>query len=182
MKVEISEAANWTVRNQDFTYIEFRLTIKDGLPLSMQDELEDHPEDYRSLTYYYWCDLLSKIDVKDERKRAAAHIKNIDSARAASLSDSNDSVKIWRKKKASTGVLRSNKLQKKAHKHHGIQKYCILCKKAGMPELKYMLYSSEYCTCMSTNRTIKDVMGGSVRSRADTLKQYNNSEKNGRNS
>ena len=51
MKDEISDADSWTVRNQEFTSSEVQLAIKDGLPKSMQNELDDHPEDYRSLTY-----------------------------------------------------------------------------------------------------------------------------------
>ena len=47
--------------------------------------MDDHPEDYRYLTYEDWCDILSTIDVKDESKRAAVHIKKNASARAASL-------------------------------------------------------------------------------------------------
>ena len=67
-----AEADNCTISNQEFTAGEFWLEIKDGLPKSMQDELDDHPEDYRSLTYEDWCDLLSTIEVRDERKTAEA--------------------------------------------------------------------------------------------------------------
>ena len=74
MKGERAMSANWTVWNQELTVSEICLAIKDGLPSSMQDELEYHQEDYRSLTYEYWCDLLSKTEVKDERKRAAIQI------------------------------------------------------------------------------------------------------------
>ena len=63
------------------------VAIKDGLPLSMQYELEDNQEDYRSLTHEYWCDLLYKIEVKDNRKRAFYKIKKIATAIAASHSD-----------------------------------------------------------------------------------------------
>ena len=70
MNGESEKAANWTIRNQEFTASEVRLEIKDRLPKSMQDELDDNTEDYRSLTYEYWCDLLSTIEVKDERKRS----------------------------------------------------------------------------------------------------------------
>ena len=107
---------------------------------------------------------------------SVTQIKKIESARASSLSDTDESVRIPRKKKARTDVLRSNKSPKKAHKHHGTQRYCALCKKAGMPERKYILHSAEYCTGMRTNRTIKDGMGGYVRSRTDTVKQYKKSE------
>ena len=124
--------------------------------------MDDHPEDYFSLTYEDQCDLLSTIEVKDERKRASAQIKNIASARSDSLSDINKSARIPRKKKERNGALRSIKTQKKAHKHHGIQRYYMLCKKAGMPEKKYMSHRAEYCTGVRTNRSIKDGMGGSV--------------------
>ena len=63
----------------------------------MQDELEDHQEDYRSLTYEYWCDLLSKVDVEEKRKRAATHIKKIACTRAAYLYNRNDSARIPKK-------------------------------------------------------------------------------------
>ena len=51
IKGVISEADNCTVRNQDFTASEVRLAINDGLPSSMQNELEDHTEQYCSLTF-----------------------------------------------------------------------------------------------------------------------------------
>ena len=143
-----------------------------GLPSSMKDELDDHQEDYLSLTHEDWCELLSTTEVKYERKIEATQIKKAASAREEYLSDSNESVRIPRKNKASTGVLRSNKSpQKKAHKHHGTHTYCVFYKKAGMSDRKYMSHSAEDCTDQSTNRTTKEGMGGSVGSRADTVKQ-----------
>ena len=126
MKGESVEAANWVIRNQYLTAGKVWREIKDGLPKYIQDELEDHPEDYRSLTYEYWCDILPTIKGKDENKSAAAQTKNIDSARAAYLSGVEYSSKIQRKKKSRTGILWSNKPQKKAHKNHSIQRYCVL--------------------------------------------------------
>ena len=79
-------------------------------------------------------------------------------------------------KKARTGVLRSNKPQKKAHNHHIIQSYCVLFKKAGMPHRKCMLHSAKDCMCASANRTIKGGMVVSVGSSTDTVKQYKKSE------
>ena len=106
------------------------------------------------MAYEDWCDLLSTIQVKDDRKRAANQINDITSNRAASLSDSNESVSIMRKNRARLvdGVICSNKVpHKKSPKHHVTQSYCVLCKKAGMTEQDYMLYSSEECTGMRTN-------------------------------
>ena len=60
----------------------------------MQDELEDHQEYYRYLNYEYCCDLLYTIEVEDKIKSAANQIKKIDSARSASLYDSDESARI----------------------------------------------------------------------------------------
>ena len=46
-----------------------------------------------------------------------------------------------------------------------------------MFERKYMSHGVDDCTGMRTNRTIKDVMGGYMGSRSDTVKQYKKSEK-----
>ena len=78
-------AANWALRNKEFTTSDLRLAIRDGLPKSMRYELDYHTEDFCSLSYEDCCDLLSTITVKYERKRAAGYIKKIAAARAASL-------------------------------------------------------------------------------------------------
>ena len=146
----------------------------------MQNELDEHTEEYRSLTYEYWCDLLSTIEVEDERKRSAAQIKNIASARVASISDNEESTRIQRKNKARPGVLRFKTPQKNVHKHHGIQRYCVIFKKAGIPDRNFMSHSAKDCTGVCTNRTIKYRMGGYVVSRTATVNQYKKSEENGR--
>ena len=105
------------------------------------------------------------------------HIKKITSGRVASLSYSDESVRILNKKKSNTGILHSNKSPKKAPWHHGVQRYYVLCKKAVIPERKYMSHSSKDLTGVHTNRSIKDVIGGPVGSMADYAKQYKNSEK-----
>ena len=149
----------------------------------MRDELDNHPYYYRSLTYEDWCNLLSPIDVKDESKRAEVHIKRIASARADSLSDSNESVKILRRKRASNGVLSSNKSPRRAHyRHHGAHRYCVLFKKSGMSERKYESYSSEDCTGVRTKRSIKYGIEGPIGGRTHDVKQHKKSEKNKRSS
>ena len=76
---------------------------------------------------------------------AATQIKIIASARAASLSDSDGSVRIPRKKKARTGVLCSNKEPNISAPNHNVtQNYVVLLKKAGIYERKYMSNSSKY--------------------------------------
>ena len=137
IKGERYEADNWKFHDQELMFSEIRVSIKDVLPSSMQDELDNHQEEYCSLTHEYWCDLLSKIKVNYNREIAETHIKKIASDREASLSDSNGSVRIPKKNKArlGDGFLRSNKVHhNKAPKHHGIQRHCVLCKNSGISE------------------------------------------------
>ena len=136
--------ADFNVRYKEFRTSDLRLNIKGGLPKSMRDELDDHPEYYRSLTYKYFCDLLSTIEVKYERKIVAVQMKNIAYDRAASLSNRDETLRIPRKKKAKNGVFRSNKSPKRDHsRHHGIHCYCVLFKKAEIPERKYTSHSAD---------------------------------------
>ena len=73
----------------------------------MQDELEDNQEDYLSLTHEYWWDLFYTTKVKDNRKKAATKTKNIASSRVAYHYESDEFIRVTRKKKYST-VLRNN--------------------------------------------------------------------------
>ena len=72
----------------------------------MQDELEDNQEDYCSLTSEYWCDLLTKIEVKYNKKRASTQIKKIKASISTSHYDRNEYIKVPCIKKSRTGVLR----------------------------------------------------------------------------
>ena len=124
MKGKSAITPNWSVRNKEFNTSDLRLAIKDGLPKKMRDELDEHPEDYRSLSYQDSCDLLSTIEVKDEKKISAVNTKKIASARAASLSDSDESARITRRKKAKTGVSNSHKSPRRAQdRHHSAHHY-----------------------------------------------------------
>ena len=68
--------ADWNVCNKENNEDEICIATKDIIPTSMQHELENNSEEYRSTPHEEWCDLLSTMDVKDNRKRAAAHIKS----------------------------------------------------------------------------------------------------------
>ena len=58
---------------------------------------------------------------------------------------------IPRKKKAKTGVLRSTKSPKRVHtRHHGIQRYCVLYKKAGITEHKRRIVPMIALACAPT--------------------------------
>ena len=85
------------------------------------------------------------MEAKDNIKRDADQIKRLEASKAApSNHDSDASEKFQCKNKARTGVLPACKQQvKKNPKHRGSKTYCVLCKKAGMPEYKYKLHRSE---------------------------------------
>ena len=166
-------AANCSVCNKKFNSSDLWLSIKDVLPKQIRDELDDHPEDYRSLTYKDFCGLMYTIEVKDEGKRSAVHIKKIASTRESSLSNSNNSVRIPRRNKAKTGVSNSHNSPIRApDRHHGAQRYCVLCKKAGMPERKYVSHSTKYFTGLRNKCSIKDGIGGPIGIRTHDLQQH----------
>ena len=112
----------------------------------MRDELEDNQEVYHSLTYEYWCELMSIIKVKDNRKIKATKIKNIYFVKSVAHSYRNTSVRIPGKNKANTGVLHNSKgPNNKAPEHHGNQIHCVLYNKAVITERKYMPHSAGDC-------------------------------------
>ena len=105
------------------------------------------------------------------------HIKTIASARSVSLSDSDKSVRIRRRKKANTGGLRSNKSPRRAHEiQHGVHLYCVIFKKAGIPECKYHLHSADDFTGVCTKRSIKDGTGVPIGSRDHYVQHHKKSE------
>ena len=174
MKGNGHEAYHWKFCDKEWSVYETQVEIKYKLPSYMRDKLEDNQEDNIYLIHEYWCDLLSTIEVKYNSKRAATQIKNIASTRSSSHSDSDESVRIPRNKKARNGVLRNNKgTDKKAHKHHGNQRHCMICKKAVMPGRKYMYHSAEDCFGKRTDQ--KSIRGGLVwliGSRDEDVEQY----------
>ena len=111
-------------------------------------------------------------------KRAANQINRISTSRAASHSDSDESIRVLSKKRSRNGVLPNLKYQgKKTPKHHIAQRYCVLCNKAGITEWKYIPHSSGDCFGKrSDQNSIKDGLEGSLGSRDDATKQYKNSE------
>ena len=112
----------------------------------MQDELEDNPEEYHSIAHEYWCDLLYTIEVKENRKRDATQINRLETSTVASNYNSNESVRVLCMNRLRTGVLTNCKRKGgKLPKHHGDQRYCVICKKVETPEINYMSHSSDKC-------------------------------------
>ena len=85
--------------------------------------------------------------MKDNGKRAEAKIKRFATSKPAPVNyDSDESVRILRKKRVRNGVLPNRKQQrKKSPKHHGEQRYCVIFKKARTTEKNYMSHSYYNC-------------------------------------
>ena len=78
----------------------------------MQDELEDNHEDYFLITGEEWCDLISTIEVKENRRSSAAQIKRLATSKAELVnSGSDESVTVMHKKRVRTGVLPNRALK-----------------------------------------------------------------------
>ena len=90
----------------------------------MKDVLEDNHGDYCSIPHEEWCDLLSTMEVKDNKKRAADQIKRLATSKAAPINSKRDGyTRVPRKKKARAGVLPIRKQHgKRTSKHHGAQR------------------------------------------------------------
>ena len=178
MKGERYESANWDVRDKGLSKNEICVAIKDVLPSSMKDELEDNQEDYSSLAHGYWCDQLSKIEVKDNRKRYVTQIKRLVASKVASNSDRYESVRVPLNKRVRTGFIPSRKYQgKNTPNNPGIHRYCALCKKVRINKRKYMLHIFENCFGKRSNhKYIKKGLGVALGNRADAIKKYKNSE------
>ena len=127
------------------------------------------------MTHEDWCDLLSTIEVKYNKKRAATKINKIKTLRATSHYDSNESIKVPCMKKARTGVLR--KKQGGKPKHHGVQRYCVLFKKAGMPKKKYMPHSTgDFFGNHSNHKSVKDGLVIHLGNKDEAVKQFKKSK------
>ena len=141
------EEASWYICDRELNEDVIKVTTKDRIPTYIHDELEDNKEEYCSITHEEWCNLLSTMGVNDNRKRDASQIKRLVIPNEAPVNyDSDESVRVPYKNRARTGVITSRRQQgKKTLKHHGAQRYCVFCKKAGMPDKKYMSHSSDNC-------------------------------------
>ena len=145
----------------------------------MNYDLEDNQEDYRSLSNEYWCEIVSNIQVKDNRKRVETQIKRLETSHAAPNSDRDESIRVLCKKRVRTGVPPNRKQQGgNPSKNHEDQHYCMLCKKSVIHEQNYMSHSSENCFGKSSDQKyIKEGLEGALGNRDDAFKRYNKSEK-----
>ena len=113
------ESASWDVRDKEFSNKAIRVATKGRLSLSILDELEDNRKDYCSILHEEWCDLLSTIEVKENRKKASDQIKRLlFSKEAPIIYDSDESIRVPHKNKSRTGVLTERKQHRKNMSKH----------------------------------------------------------------
>ena len=100
--------------------------------------MEETDRGYLSLPHEKWCDLLSTLEAKDNRKSATYQIKRLASPKAAPASDIDGSHILPGKKKVRARFILSCNPIKKAPKNLGTHSYYIMFNKAVMLERKYM--------------------------------------------
>ena len=83
MKDREYNAEDCYIRDKELSENEICVATRDGLPSSTQYELDNKDKYYHSVTHKKWCDLLSIMDEKDNRKRAGDKIKILVAYKAA---------------------------------------------------------------------------------------------------
>ena len=95
-------------------------------------------------------------------------------------SDRNERPRVLHNNKARAGVLSDFKHNKnKKPKHGGIQRYCVIRNRAGIPDHEYMPHSAETCFGNRSNQvSLKKGLGGNLGNRYAAVKNFNKSEEN----
>ena len=125
-----------------------RLSIRDGLPAVMQNELDQKETDYQLMNpeKLYWAlnDIenadIHRSQMKDQVQASEKAMRANKRAVADSSSDNNSRTDKKRKK----GRDNKSKFLTRTTAQ-GIARYCELCKKANMPFGKYSSHSTSQC-------------------------------------
>ena len=100
--------------------------------------MDDKYKDYHSLTQEEWWGLLHTLAAKDNRTRAEAQIKILPTHMFVMDYDSGMSLRFPCKNNYRTGILASHKPKNNnTPKHKGTLFYCMMFKKAEIPECRY---------------------------------------------
>ena len=123
---------------------------------------------------------MSNMEIEDNSKKSASQIKRLATSKVVTINyDIYDFIRVPRKNKAWDGVLPSCKQHgNKNPKHHGTQRYCMMCKKAGINEHNWKSHRSENCIGKrSYQAPIKEKFGGALGNRSNAVKNYHKTEK-----
>ena len=104
----------------------------------MQDKILEKDDDYRLITEEEFNDMLTNLELSDERDRATRKLAEDEMKRVqAELGEQNNH------NKGSS----SNKRRKTNKNSRGVARYCSLCKNAGMPEQAEMAKKGNVWQC-----------------------------------
>ena len=118
-------------------------------------------DDYRLTSEEEFNDMLTNLELSDERDRATRKIAEDDMKRVRN--------ELREKHERDKGAS-SNKRRKLNTNGRGIARHCSLCKNAGMPERKYMSHSD--AQCQDKAEMAKRAMSGSVADQSKQVKKY----------
>ena len=124
---------------------DIRATTKYSLPQSIKNRVEDNYRYFNTLPHEELCAPLSTLELRDARKSAVLQIKRLFRQRSVPEYYIRDILRVPHKNKLSTGVLHTHNPIIKAPNYGGNHIHCILCKKAAMPDTKYIPHSFEVC-------------------------------------
>ena len=162
MKGQNWEKADWKARNMPAPEKSIREAIKDGLLQAMQDKILEKDDYYRLSSEEDFNDILTNLELSDERDRATIKIAEEEIKRIRAE---------MREKHVLDNGVSSNKRRKISTNGRGITRRCSLCKNAGIPERKFMSHLDSQC--QDKVEMAKRAMSGSV---ADQSKQIKKSD------
>ena len=162
MKGQNWEKADWKATNTPTPEKSILKAIKDGLPQAMQDKILEKDDDYyRLMSEEDFNDMLTNLELSDERERATRKIAEEEIKRVQTE---------LREKHDGDNGSSSNKRCKLSTNGRGIARHCSLCKNAGMPECNYMSHSDSQC--QDKVEMAKRAMSGSVADQSKQVKKY----------
>jgi hypothetical protein len=173
LKGEEYKEADWVSLEKVPLEQTIRLSIRDGLPAVMQDELDQKETDYRLMSPEEFYSALDDIENADIRRRQmkeqvrATEKAMRASKRAAADSSSDDNSHAKKRKK---GRDRKSKSKTTAQ---GTARFCELCKKAGMPYAKYSSHSTSQCKDAAE---MKAKLSGGFKDRAEATNSWKKKE------
>ena len=175
MKGEEYKEADWANLEKVPLEHTIRLSIRDGLPPIMQNELDQKETDYRLMNPEEFYSALDDIENADIRRRQMKdQVRTSEKAmrankRAAADSSSDDNSRANKKRKKG----RDNKSKSTRTTAQGTARYCELCKNANMPYGKYSSHSTSQCKDAAE---MKAKLSGGFKDRAEATNSWKKKE------
>eukprot|EP00557_Chaetoceros_sp_GSL56_P012168 CAMPEP_0176484630 /NCGR_PEP_ID=MMETSP0200_2-20121128/4560_1 /TAXON_ID=947934 /ORGANISM="Chaetoceros sp., Strain GSL56" /LENGTH=472 /DNA_ID=CAMNT_0017881123 /DNA_START=218 /DNA_END=1637 /DNA_ORIENTATION=- len=158
--------AKWSACSTIFSDRRMRTAIRNGLPRSMQDKLDQKDEDYRMVSTETFLDYLYRLETEDKQERAEKQrlkeslekkgnhkaaeavdpgLEKKGNHKAAEAVESGRIPKKDKKRKSDASSASSNNQQRKHSKKAKTEKYCTLCAANGAEERFIHSHNAEDC-------------------------------------